>query len=128
VSEPIVHLDVYSDTAHACGIAKGPGVHSCANRAWVTCPDCRAMSTPISPDDIGAVIGANIRAERARCGMAQDTLSGCMRALGYGAWFRQTVGEVEHARRRVTAVEIVGLASVLNVPVSTLLDVSRITA
>lgn len=58
-------------------------------------------------------IAANIRAERARIGIDQETLVKRMRALGYDTWHRQTVGKVERGERRVLADELPGLARCL---------------
>jgi transcriptional regulator with XRE-family HTH domain len=64
------------------------------------------------------VLAANIRAARARIGLSQDTMAARMRALGYGEWRYQTVGKVEHGKRRLTAAEVMALAWVLetNIP------------
>jgi hypothetical protein len=43
-----------------------------------------------------------------------------MRALGYG-WLPQTVGCIERGERRVTAVEILGLAAALETSIAVLL-------
>jgi len=61
----------------------------------------------------GEVIARNIRAARSRVDINQETLAGRMRALGYSAWLRQTVANVEKGRRRVTAEEVLGLALAL---------------
>lgn len=64
-----------------------------------------------------SALAANIRAARSRKGLQQEPLAARMRALGYSAWLRQTVANVEKGRRRVTAEEIFGLAIALEVTI-----------
>jgi transcriptional regulator with XRE-family HTH domain len=69
----------------------------------------------------GEVLAANIRAARARKGLNQADASERMRALGFTAWHRQTASAVEKGDRRLLAEEILGLASVLGVPMAALM-------
>jgi transcriptional regulator with XRE-family HTH domain len=72
-------------------------------------------------DSYDDVLAANIRAARSRRGLQQEPLAARMRALGYSAWLRQTVANVEKGRRRVTAGEIFGLAVALEVTIPQLM-------
>ncbi len=67
-----------------------------------------------------AVLAGNIAAERKRRQLNQTSLAGLMTDLGFG-WIRQTVTEVEHGNRRVTAEEVLGLSVALQVPVDVLI-------
>lgn len=67
------------------------------------------------------VLARNIRAARSRLGINQETLAGRMQALGFSAWLRQTVANVEKGRRRVTAEEIFGLGFALETSMSALI-------
>lgn len=69
----------------------------------------------------GEVLARNIRAARSRAGLQQEPLAARMRALGYSAWLRQTVANVEKARRRVTAEEILGLSLALQTTMAALM-------
>lgn len=62
-----------------------------------------------------AKIAANIRAERARSNLTQDTVADRMRQSGFSYWRQQTTGATERGERRVTAAELVVLAAVLGV-------------
>jgi transcriptional regulator with XRE-family HTH domain len=68
----------------------------------------------------GKLLAANIRAARGRRGLAQATVYGRMRALGFTAWHRQTISSVERGDRRVTAEELLGLALCLEVSIPAL--------
>lgn len=67
------------------------------------------------------VLARNIRAARSRVDINQETLAGRMRALGFSAWFRQTVANVEKGKRRVTAEEILGLGYAMETSMSALI-------
>lgn len=69
----------------------------------------------------GSVLADNIRAARARRGLKLEDLAARMRALGYSAWLRQTVANVEKGKRRVTAEEVYGLAWALETSMPALL-------
>ena len=73
--------------------------------------------TPTTPS---AILAGNIAAARARRHLQQQDLAERMRALGW-KWVRQTVGEVENNRRRLTAEEILGLAISLETTIQRLL-------
>jgi 8-oxo-dGTP diphosphatase len=75
------------------------------------------MATPKTPE---AILAGNIAAARARRRLDQQDLADRMRALGW-KWVRQTVGEVENNRRRLTAGEILGLAICLETTVPRLM-------
>lgn len=67
------------------------------------------------------VLARNVRAARSRLGVSQEMLASRMRSLGYTAWLRQTVANVEKARRRVMAEEIFGLAYALETSIAVLM-------
>lgn len=66
------------------------------------------MSSPY-----GEILARNIRGARGRLGINQEALAARMRSLGFSAWLRQTVANVEKGRRRVTGEEVLGLALAL---------------
>lgn len=76
------------------------------------------MATPTTP---GAILADNIAAARVRRRLQQQDLADRMRALGW-KWVRQTVGEVEKNKRRVTPDELVGLAASLETTVQYLMS------
>lgn len=67
------------------------------------------------------VLAKNVRAARSRADLQQEPLAARMRALGYEAWQRQTVANVERGKRRVTAEEILGLAICLETSIVALM-------
>lgn len=67
----------------------------------------------MAPDTYGDILARNIRAARNRIDIGQERLAARMKAQGFEAWIRQTVGATERGRRRPTAEEIVGLAFAL---------------
>jgi transcriptional regulator with XRE-family HTH domain len=75
----------------------------------------------MAPTTYADVLARNIRAARSRADIGQENLAVRMRALGYEAWIRQTVGSTERGRRRPTAEEILGLAYALETSVASLL-------
>lgn len=64
----------------------------------------------MAPTTYADVLARNVRAARSRADLGQEALAERMRALGYEAWIRQTVGSTERGRRRPTGEEILGLA------------------
>ena len=76
----------------------------------------------MAPDTYREILARNIRAARSRIGIGQEDLAVRMRALGYQAWIRQTVGATERARRRPTAEEVLGLAACLGTSVQHLMS------
>ncbi len=76
---------------------------------------------PMAPTTYADVLARNIRAARNRADIGQDSLAARMRALGFDAWIRQTVGSTERGRRRPTAEEIFGLSYALETSISRLL-------
>ncbi|MFQ5968119.1 MAG: helix-turn-helix transcriptional regulator [Acidimicrobiia bacterium] len=68
------------------------------------------------------VLGSNLRVFRDLSRLSQQDLAERMRALDHGTWVRQTVGEVEAARRSVGVDELLGLALALRTRVSALLS------
>lgn len=76
----------------------------------------------MAPTTYADVLARNIRAARSRLGLGQESLATRMRALGYEAWLRQTVGSTERGRRRPTAEEILGLAVCLETTVHHLMS------
>lgn len=75
----------------------------------------------MAPTPYADVIARNIRAARSRADIGQESLAARMRALGYEAWIRQTVGSTERGRRRPTAEEILGLAYALQTTIGALM-------
>jgi len=76
------------------------------------------MAEPATP---GAILARNIAAARVRLRLQQSDLADRMRDLGW-KWVRQTVGEVENDRRRLTAEEVLGLAIALETTVARLMS------
>lgn len=76
----------------------------------------------MAPDTYREILARNIRAARSRIGIGQEDVAVRMRALGYQAWIRQTVGATERGRRRPTAEEILGLAACLGTTVQYLMS------
>lgn len=56
-----------------------------------------------------ALIARNVRAARAAADLSQADLAERMRALGFTEWRRQTVGNTERGKRRLTCEEALGL-------------------
>jgi transcriptional regulator with XRE-family HTH domain len=75
----------------------------------------------MAPTTYSDVLARNIKAHRGRANLSQDLVAARMKALGYTAWLRQTVTNVEKGRRRVTAEEVLGLAAVLETSVASLM-------
>jgi len=75
----------------------------------------------MAPTTYVDVLVRNIRAARSRLGLDQADVVARMRALGYETWYRQTMGKVERAERRVSAEEILGLAAALETTVARLM-------
>ena len=72
----------------------------------------------MAPTSYSNVLARNLRAARSRIGLGQESVAERMRALGYEAWLRQTVGATERGRRRPTAEEILGLALALETTIA----------
>jgi transcriptional regulator with XRE-family HTH domain len=81
-------------------------------------------SRNVPPTPYADVLAANIRAARSRKGLQQEPLAARMQDLGFSAWLRQTVANVEKGRRRVTAEEIFGLAVALETTIAALMTAS----
>jgi 8-oxo-dGTP diphosphatase len=75
------------------------------------------MPVPTTP---GEILAGNIAAARGRRRLQQSDLADRMRALGW-KWVRQTVGEIENNRRRVSTDELIGLSYALETEVGNLL-------
>ena len=75
----------------------------------------------MSPTTYADVLAKNVRAARSRAGLQQEPLAARMRALGYSAWLRQTVANVEKGKRRVSAEEIFALAEALDTTIAALM-------
>jgi transcriptional regulator with XRE-family HTH domain len=56
-----------------------------------------------------ALIARNVRAARAAADLSQADLAERMQALGFREWRRQTVGNTERGKRRLTCEEALGL-------------------
>jgi hypothetical protein len=67
------------------------------------------------------VLARNVAALRSRARLNQELVAARMRALGYTAWLRQTVANVEKGKRRLTGGEIQALAWVLQTSVNALI-------
>lgn len=77
-----------------------------------------------APDDamfVTQVVAESLRAYRHLRRLDQERVAGRMRWLGH-VWQRNTVSEVERARRNVTLQEAVGLCLVLSVSLGELMD------
>lgn len=77
-----------------------------------------AWGVTFSYDD---VLARNIRAERGRNRLGQAAVVARMRALGYEAWHRQTLGKIERGERRLTAAELLGLTYAMGTSIAALL-------
>jgi transcriptional regulator with XRE-family HTH domain len=71
---------------------------------------------------LGTLLASNIRAARSRIGLDQADVTTRMRKLGFGTWHRQTLGNIETSKRRVTAEEVIGLALALETTIPRLLE------
>ena len=66
------------------------------------------------------MVGANIKRIRQEKGWSQQQLSDKLETLVYVC--RGSISRIEDKRRTVTDIELYGLASVLNVPISELFE------
>jgi transcriptional regulator with XRE-family HTH domain len=69
---------------------------------------------------LGAILASNIKTARVLRRFEQQDLADRMRGLGY-KWVRQTVGEAENSRRRLTVEETFALALALDTTVERLM-------
>lgn len=69
----------------------------------------------------GKILAVNIRAARVRLGLDQKDVAERMREIGW-KWVRQTVGETEGGRRRLTADEVLALAACLETTVQQIMS------
>jgi len=76
--------------------------------------------TDDSPAAIQRAIAANIRAERARARLSQQSVADAMQQRGFTYWHQQTTGATERGERRITADELTALAGVLGTAPETL--------
>lgn len=67
------------------------------------------------------VLARNVAALRTRARLNQELVAARMRALGYTAWLRQTVANVEKGKRRLTGGEVHALAWVLQTSIKALM-------
>ncbi|HWG60272.1 MAG TPA: helix-turn-helix transcriptional regulator [Streptosporangiaceae bacterium] len=67
----------------------------------------------MAPRTYEDVLARNVAALRTRARLNQAVVAARMRELGYTAWLRQTVANVENGKRRLTGGEIHALAWVL---------------
>jgi transcriptional regulator with XRE-family HTH domain len=70
------------------------------------------------------ILARNIRGARTRADLGQELVAARMRALGFDAWIRQTVGATERGRRRPTAQEILGLSYAIGTSIRALIEPS----
>lgn len=75
----------------------------------------------MSPTTYAEVLARNVRAARSRSGLQQEPLAERMRHLGFHAWLRQTIANVEKGRRALRAEEVLGLAICLETTVQRLM-------
>ncbi len=75
----------------------------------------------MAPTTYTEVLARNIRAARSRHGLSQADVVGRMRALGFSAWHRPTLGNVERGDRGLRAEEVFGLAYALETSIGALL-------
>jgi hypothetical protein len=70
------------------------------------------------PDTYANLLARNLRAARAATQpkLSQADAAERMRALGFPSWLGQTVSACERGKRRITAVEILGLCAALECP------------
>lgn len=80
-----------------------------------------AHNRAMAPHSYGEILARNLRAARSRIGIGQENVAARMRALGYTAWIRQTVGSTERGKRRPTAEEILALSIVLQTSIGALM-------
>jgi hypothetical protein len=73
----------------------------------------------------GEILARNMRAARGRAGIGQEDVAGRMRALGFGAWVRQTVSKSERGARRMLVEEVYALAWVLETSMAALLQPTK---
>jgi len=78
------------------------------------------LDSVTTPTTLGEILARNIAAERNRRDLQQQDLADRMRDLGW-KWVRQTVGEVENNRRRLTAEEVLALSIALETSIPALL-------
>lgn len=76
----------------------------------------------MSPTTYAEVLARNVRAARSRAGLQQEPVATRMRNLGFTAWLRQTVANVEKARRGLRAEELLGLSIALETSVMRLVS------
>jgi len=76
----------------------------------------------MSPTTFSNVLGGNIRARRSRLGLSQADVVERMRDLGFTAWHKPTLGNVERGQRRAQAEEVLGLAISLETTVQYLMS------
>jgi hypothetical protein len=75
----------------------------------------------MAPHTYEDVLARNASALRSRARLNQDLVAARMRALGYTAWLRQTVANVEKGKRRLTGAEMHALAWALQTNVRDLI-------
>jgi 8-oxo-dGTP diphosphatase len=74
--------------------------------------------------DTGAfsvMVGRSVRAARAARGLGQEQVAARMRVLGFTAWLRQTVGQVERGKRRLVVDEVLALSLALQTTIAELI-------
>ena len=74
----------------------------------------------MAPRSYEDVLARNVAALRSRARLNQDLVAARMQALGYTAWLRQTVANVEKGKRRLTGGEVHALAWVLQTTIDSL--------
>jgi 8-oxo-dGTP diphosphatase len=67
------------------------------------------------------IVGRSVRAARTVRGLGQEQVAARMRALGFTAWLRQTVGQVERGKRRLVVDEVLALSFALQTTIAELI-------
>ncbi len=75
----------------------------------------------MAPTLYNQVLARNVRAARSRLGLSQADVVDRMRNLGFPAWHKPTLGNVERGGRRVLADEVAGLAFALETSIGRLM-------
>jgi 8-oxo-dGTP diphosphatase len=75
----------------------------------------------MAPTLYNTVLSRNVRAARSRLGLSQADVVDRMRSLGFPAWHKPTLGNIERGGRRLLADEVAGLAFALETSISRLM-------
>jgi transcriptional regulator with XRE-family HTH domain len=67
------------------------------------------------------IVGRSVRTARTGRGLGQEQVAARMRTLGFSAWLRQTVGQVERGKRRLVVDEVLALSLALQTTIAELI-------